>query len=150
MVENGSLQHHITHTLQPAYARRYRSMISAITRHLVPLGVTLPQPTREVVGGYFIWFSLPKPLLADAVAQRAQAEENLIVAQASLFAVYGDARKGELEREVRVCFSWEEEDRLVEGIERLARVIRRMQAGERDEGNDVVRSSSVEDVGAFR
>lgn len=107
-------------------------MISAITTHLVPLGVTLPQPSREVVGGYFIWFSLPEPLLADAVAERAKVEENLIIAPASLFAVYGDVRKGELEREIRVCFSWEEEDRLAEGIERLAWVIRRMQAGGRN------------------
>lgn len=125
-------------------------MISAISTHLIPLGVTLPQPSREVVGGYFIWFSLPEPLLADAVAKRAQAEENLIVAQASLFAVYGDARKGELEREMRVCFSWEEEHRLVEGIERLARVVRTMQAGDRDGEVDVSASSPVEDVGQFR
>lgn len=112
--------------------------------------MTLPQPSREVVGGYFIWLSLPEPLLADAVAKRAQAEENLIVAQASLFAVYGDARKGELEREIRVCFSWEEEDKLGEGIERLARVIRRMQAGDRDGEMDVVTLSPVDDVGEFR
>ena len=110
--------------------------------------MTLPQPSREVVGGYFIWFSLPEPLLANEVAQRAKDEENLTVAQASLFAVYGDARKGELEREIRVCFSWEEEDHLAEGIERLARVIRKMQAGDSD-GNETVvaSSSSVEDGG---
>lgn len=127
-------------------------MISAITTHLIPLGVTLPQTAREVVGGYFIWFSLPEPLLADDVAKRAKEDENLIVAQASLFAVYGDARKGELEREIRVCFSWEEEDRLAEGIERLAGVIRGMQAGERksDQRDNVVASSSGEAVGEFQ
>ena len=130
LIENGDLQHHIKHTLQPSYARRYRSMISAITTHLLPLGVTLPQSNRDVLGGYFIWFSLPEPLRADDVAERAKDDENTIIAQGSLFGVYGDVRQGDLEREVRVCFSWEEEARLVEGIERLARVIRSMQAGE--------------------
>ncbi|MCJ1302021.1 hypothetical protein MMC08_004822 [Hypocenomyce scalaris] len=105
-------------------------MISAITTHLLPLGVTLPQSNRDVLGGYFIWFSLPEPLRADDVAERAKDDENTIIAQGSLFGVYGDVRQGDLEREVRVCFSWEEEARLVEGIERLARVIRSMQAGE--------------------
>lgn len=126
-------------------------MISAISTHLVPLGVTLPQPSREVVGGYFIWFSLPDPLRADEVAARAKEAENLIVAPASLFAVWGDARKGELEREIRVCFSWEEEGRLAESIERLARVIRRMQAGGSEEReNDVVAASSVKSAGELQ
>lgn len=101
-------------------------MMEAIEHHLLPLGVTLPQSNRDVVGGYFLWFALPKPLLADEVARVTKEEENLIIGQGSLFAVYGDERTEDLERQVRVCFSWEEENNIPEGIERLARVISRM------------------------
>ena len=78
------------------------------------------------MGGYFIWFSLPAPLLADEVATRAQEEEGLIIGQGPLFGVYGDESRVNLEREVRVCFSWEDEEQLAEGIERLGRVIHGM------------------------
>ena len=123
LIESGTLQSHIFQTLQPAYARRYQSMISAIEKHLLPLGVTLPQRSRDVVGGYFIWLSLPAPLQAEEVAGRAREEENLIIAPGSIFAVYGDEKAVDLERKVRVCFSWENESMLAEGIQRLARVI---------------------------
>lgn len=125
LLSSGELEKHIYNTLQPAYARRYNSMNSAIERHLLPLGVTLPQSDRDVVGGYFLWLELPKPLVAEAVAQGAKDEENLIIGQGPLFAVYGDERN-DLERQVRLCFSWEAEDNLSEGIQRLATVIRKM------------------------
>lgn len=127
LIETGALQSHIFRTLQPAYARRYQSMISAIEEHLLPLGVTLPQTSRDVVGGYFIWLSLPAPLQAEEVAMRAQQEENLTIAPGPEFAVYGDEKAVDLERKVRVSFSWEEEAMLAEGIHRLARVISTMQ-----------------------
>ena len=126
LLETGDLQRHIFDTLQPSYARRYHKMISAIEKHLLPLGVTLPQPDRDVVGGYFVWISLPDPLEADPVALRAQQEENVIIAPGSLFEVSGDAKDGDLKGWVRLCFSWEEEAQLSEGVQRLARVIRRM------------------------
>ncbi|KAL8689593.1 MAG: hypothetical protein Q9218_004768 [Villophora microphyllina] len=126
LLESGELDKHIYTTLQPSYAQRYYSMMDAIEKHLLPLGVTLPQSDRDVVGGYFLWIALPEPLLADDVAQHAKEEENLIIGQGSLFAVAGDERTTDLERQVRVCFSWEEEERLGEGIERLATVISRM------------------------
>ncbi|KAI4141237.1 MAG: hypothetical protein L6R39_005450 [Caloplaca ligustica] len=126
LLQTGELNKHIFTTLQPAYARRYYGMMEAIEHHLLPLGVTLPQSNRDVVGGYFLWFALPKPLLADEVARVTKEEENLIIGQGSLFAVYGDERTEDLERQVRVCFSWEEENNIPEGIERLARVISRM------------------------
>jgi len=56
-------------------------MVSAINHELIPLGVTLPQTDRDIVGGYFIWITLPDPLQGAVVAQRAQEEENVIVAQ---------------------------------------------------------------------
>ena len=131
LIESGDLQRHIFQTLQPTYARRYQSMISAIEEHLLPLGVTLPQTGRDVVGGYFIWLSLPAPMQAEEVAMRAREEENLIIAPGPIFAVYGDEKAVDLERKVRVCFSWEEETMLAEGIERLAQLMGRMQRDQR-------------------
>jgi hypothetical protein len=55
-------------------------MVGAITKELIPLGVQLPQMEREVVGGYFIWLTLPHPLKGSIVTQRAEKEENLIIA----------------------------------------------------------------------
>ena len=131
LMESGDLQRHIFQTLQPTYARRYQSMISAIEDHLLPLGVTLPQTSRDVVGGYFIWLSLPAPIQAEEAAMRARHEENLIIAPGPIFAVYGDEKAVDLERKVRVCFSWEEEGMLAEGIQRLAHVIGSMQRDQR-------------------
>ena len=123
---SGALENHLYGTLQPSYARRYRTMIDAIKDILVPLGITLPQSERTVIGGYFIWMSLPTPLKADDLAIYAQQKENLIIAPGSLFGVAGDMKDGELEREVRMCFAWVEEDMIRESIERLGRAISRM------------------------
>ena len=129
LLKSGDLQRHILHRLQPAYASRYRRMMAAVQQHLLPLGVTLPQVDREVVGGYFIWLRLPEPLDAQALAAQAKAEENVVIAPGSLFGVNGDSKEADFEREIRLCFSWEEEEKLGEGIERLAETVRRMQSG---------------------
>ena len=129
MLESGVVQHHIKHTLQPAYARRYRTMTSAVEDILVPLGARLPYTNRAVLGGYFMWLSLPDPLMADEVAEYAQVEENLVIGPGPLFGVYGDVQHADLKRAVRLCFAWEEENMLREGIARLGRVISRMQKG---------------------
>ena len=125
-VESGSLQEHIMGTLRPAYARRYRLVIDAIQKTLVPLGIELPQPGRSVIGGYFIWIQLPKPLLASEFAVRSKEEHNVVVAPGPIFGVYGDEREEELKRAVRLCFSWEKEELLVEGIERLGTLVKGM------------------------
>lgn len=80
-LETRELQRYVYDTLQPSYGKRYRKMIATINRELIPLGVQLPQMDRDVVGGYFIWLTLPHPLKGAVVAQRAKEEENVIVAQ---------------------------------------------------------------------
>ena len=127
LLESNDLQRHIVQTLQPAYARRYHSMISAVEKYLLPLDVRLPQSDRDIVGGYFIWLSLPSPLTAVEVATAAREQENLITGTGPLFGVYGDADNESLEGKIRLCFSWEEDELLQEGIQRLSRVIRTMQ-----------------------
>lgn len=128
LLRSGGLQRHILQTLQPAYASRYRTMMAAIQKHLLPLGITLPQMGREVVGGYFIWLTLPEALSARVLAAEAKEEENVIIAPGPLFGVDGDSTEEDFERGFRLCFSWEDEEKLGEGIERLARTVRRMQA----------------------
>ena len=58
-------------------------MIEAINKHLTPLGVRMSQSDREIVGGYFIWLTLPPPLKGADVAQRAKEDDNVVVAQVS-------------------------------------------------------------------
>ncbi|KAF1947420.1 PLP-dependent transferase [Clathrospora elynae] len=133
-LENGELQRYVYDTLQPAYGNRWRRMVQAIEKHLIPLGVRTPQTDREVVGGYFIWLTLPKSLKGAAVAQRAKEEENLAVAQGEMFEVPGDTEHDatSFSNDIRVCFAWEDEDVLAEGIERLAVVLSRMLAEQAD------------------
>lgn len=80
-MENGELQRRVYEQLQPAYGKRYRSMIKAINDLLVPLGVRLPQTDRDIVGGYFIWLTLPDGMEGGALVERAREDENVVVAQ---------------------------------------------------------------------
>ncbi|KAH7389784.1 pyridoxal phosphate-dependent transferase [Pyrenochaeta sp. MPI-SDFR-AT-0127] len=82
-LETGELQRFVLEELQPIYGKRYRRMVEAIHKELIPLGVRLPQMDREIVGGYFIWLTLPSPLKGAALAQRAKDEENVVVAPVS-------------------------------------------------------------------
>lgn len=123
--------------------------MAAIEKHLIPLGVTLPQTNRDVVGGYFIWLSLPAPLQAEEVAMIAKRDENLVMAPGPIFAVYGDEKAVDLVRNVRICFSWEEEGKLADGIRRLGQVICRLQNAKCQPGKGMaqpsVNSSSLAD-----
>ncbi len=79
------------------------------------------------MGGYFIWIKLPIQLNGERLASLAKKEQNLDIMPGSTCAVKGDELSVSLDRFVRLCFAWEEEDRLAEGVERLGQVIRRMQ-----------------------
>ena len=117
LIESGDLQHHIYQTLQPTYVRRYGIMIDAVGKYLTPLGVTFPDVNRDVVSGYFIWVALPESLQAEEVALRARQDEDLVIAPGTMFEVYGDEQGPDLKGKVRLCFSWDEEDVLREGVE---------------------------------
>lgn len=80
-LESGALQRYVYDVLQPCYGSRYRRIVQAINERLIPLGVRIPQTDREIVGGYFIWMTLPSPLKGATLAQRAKDEENVVVAQ---------------------------------------------------------------------
>ncbi|GAD99553.1 aminotransferase, putative [Paecilomyces variotii No. 5] len=134
LLSTSIIQNHIVKVLQPAYADRYHRTMSAIQEHLLPLGVTIPPNPHEAAGGYFIWLDLPQPLRASDLAERAMAEENLLIATGDMFQVPGEDSPDhdDFEHSVRICFAWEELDNLTEGIQRLAAVVRRAMDQERE------------------
>ncbi|KAJ8194276.1 hypothetical protein LV163_000069 [Aspergillus fumigatus] len=105
-------------------SQTYHVMMSSIRKHLLPLGVGLPD-SSEVVGGYFIWVRLPSPLRAADIVQLAQKTQNLRVAAGEIFQIPGDSvdRGNDFHDFLRLCFAWSEEDQLAEGVRRLGCVI---------------------------
>lgn len=122
-------------------------MMSAIQEHLIPLGVTLPQADRKVVGGYFIWMHLPPRIRAHYLARRAKDTMNLTVAAGELFEVPGDTEhdKCSFAHDLRLCFAWEEEEKLTEGIVRLADVLKEMQGESEGINPSVTREVAARD-----
>ena len=83
-MEDGELQRHVYEVLQTSYGKRYHSMIKVIHELLVPLGVRLPQTDRDIVGGYFIWLTLPDGMEGGVFVDRAREDENVVVAHVSM------------------------------------------------------------------
>lgn len=127
MLETNTLQQFISTKLVPEGHRRYSLMISAIRERLTPLGVTFsldPEQTT-LVGGYYVWVKLPNPLNANQVCQKAIDTQNLELGNGGLFSVPGGgSRDADLHRSLRLCFMWEDDEHLIEGINRLAIVIK--------------------------
>lgn len=132
LVVSGSLDKNIKHTSRPAYARRYRLLVSTINEELVPLGFRLPQPSRKVIGGYFTWLRLPHSLSADMLATRCKDKGSVIIAPGSVFEVPGDEGSPKFDEHVRLCWAWVDEDKLVEGVRVVGAVAREMLAGGAD------------------
>ncbi|KAK4545225.1 hypothetical protein LTR36_003404 [Oleoguttula mirabilis] len=130
LLTTGQLHHHITTVLRPAYTARYHTLMRAITAHLLPLGFSLPQPDRDVVGGYFVWLALPASLSATRLAQRCKHcgddDDAVIIAPGPIFEVPGDESAAGFDGHVRLCFAWEEEWKLAEGVRRVGEVAKRM------------------------
>jgi len=136
LLANGSLDTHLEDVTRPTLRTRYLSILDAVDTHLAPLGVTVRRQGEMgsgVYGGYFVWLTLPEGAPpAGEIGRRAKEEENLIVAPGELFEVgiAGTIKgTGMFERNIRLCFSWEEEHRIVEGVQRLARVMSRLSSG---------------------
>lgn len=144
LLEHGTLQKRISEVLQPAYGSRYRALHAAIEKHLVPLGVTLPQSDRDVVGGYFVWLTLPSAIYADKLAARCREEENVVVAPGSMFEVPGDDSV-KFEHCARFCFAWETEENMAQGVKRVADVLGRMLKGEKGTNGASEKSNDAHD-----
>lgn len=99
----------------------------AISTHLLPLGFSLPQTDRQLVGGYFTWLRLPSDLKVSAktLAKTCVDEEDVVIAGGNIFEVPGDD-SAKFDREVRLCWAWEDEWKLEEGVQRVAGVVARL------------------------
>ncbi|TDZ54890.1 Uncharacterized protein CTRI78_v005906 [Colletotrichum trifolii] len=135
LLASGQLQRHLDEETRPALARRHRRMMEAIAEHIQkPLGaqVVVRQSSLEgaaIYGGYFVWFSLPEGMSSREAAVRAKEEEDLVIGHGAQFEVHGDEQSARFGRGIRLCFSWEPEDDVVEGVERLGRVLKAMRDG---------------------
>lgn len=126
MIVKGDLDRHMSQTLLPSYEKRFQRMMQAVQSHLIPLGLTIPQPNKDVAGGYFIWLTLPASLNAELVRKRVQTEENVTIITGPKCTVAGDDENeaNRFDQNIRLCFTFEEYDLLDEGVARLARVIK--------------------------
>jgi len=136
------MQEHIDNTLIPIYRTRYKVLMSSIKQYLAPLGVQITtgapymETTAETgilpVGGFFTYISFPPELpSAEVIAKRARECYALTFAFGQMFVVKGDEgsterAKGTWGSGARLCWAWEEEDAIKEGIQRLAELLRVM------------------------
>ncbi|KAI5367660.1 putative aminotransferase, class I/classII, pyridoxal phosphate-dependent transferase, major [Septoria linicola] len=152
LLQTGQMQDHIKSVLCPAYATRYQILMSAVKEHLLPLGITAPQPDRSVVGGYFVWLGLPEGLRGTELATKLQQDQNLIVAPGKIFEVPGDESAVPCDTNIRLCFAWEEERNLREGVERIAESSRKLLNAKEDGSGDyvVVEKDTADMLQTFR
>ncbi|EFW99246.1 aminotransferase, class i/classii [Grosmannia clavigera kw1407] len=124
MMRSGGLDAHLSHVVRPALQRRHRTLVTAVETHLCD-HVQIENRQANTYGGYFLWLRLRRQDIAAAeLAARAMAAENLVVPPGSMFRVKGDEAAAPFDHHLRLCFAWEDEDRLDEGVRRLARVFR--------------------------
>ncbi|ETS75903.1 hypothetical protein PFICI_12847 [Pestalotiopsis fici W106-1] len=136
LLGSGGLARHIEENLKPAYQRRHALIMDAVRRFLVPLGAEVRANSLEggdgerehIFGGYFIWIHFPGGPSTKLISDRCR-EENLAIGAGALFEVQGDEDAVRLDKDIRLCFAWEDEEDLVEGVERLAKVVDAIQKG---------------------
>lgn len=152
MIASGQLDSHIQETLIPTYRSRYYTLFKAIKEHLLPLGFEISTgkpyeqalandtnshtPATSVAGGFFTYLTIPADLTiqANKLAEIALQEYNLKFAFGGMMTVEGD--KGSTERAasgfgkgIRLCWAWHNEDEIVEGIKRLAKLVQEIKKG---------------------
>lgn len=129
MLAAGSLQSHISDVLIKTYRQRYYSMMHAIRQYLEPRGARVAAQGdyegRGIAGGYFVFVRLPQYASARDAARVALEDYDLRVAPGIIFSVPDDPSSQERAKNtygpsVRLCWAWNEESALVEGIRRLA------------------------------
>lgn len=133
MLRNGDLARQIDGTCRPALQRRHALLMKEVRRQLDRFGIkvldgNLGTEGQVTYGGYFVWITFPKGPAAQDIARLAMEQENLIVPPGSMFEVKGDEAASKFDNSIRLCFSWEDEQSLVEGVTRLARVVDGLQS----------------------
>jgi DNA-binding transcriptional MocR family regulator len=113
-VMQGWLEPHIDH-LRQVYRERRDTLLDALDSHM-PTAVDWSRPS----GGFFVWLSLPAPLTAGGVLERAKLEEINFLTGEPFFAEGGG------ERQIRLPFSYIPQPDLTRGIETLSAIVREM------------------------
>ena len=108
----GYLEPHIE-LLRAAYRERRDLALRALASHM-PEGVRWTHPG----GGIFLWISLPEPMRSSDVAERARRAGLWIPSGDPFFA---EEPTGQC---LRLAFSYVAPDRIVQGIETLAQIVR--------------------------
>lgn len=112
-------------------------MLNAISDTLPQTGVKIAKANHDFSGGYFIWLKLPPGISALHLTAKASKDENLLIGSGGMFRVEGDMSYSdgrlELDQYVRLCFAYEEEGNLKQGVERLAKLVKEM-ISERSKG----------------
>ncbi|ROW09531.1 hypothetical protein VMCG_02345 [Cytospora schulzeri] len=128
MIKSGELSRHINEACTPGLQRRHALMMKAVHEHLDRFGIevmdsNVAEGGEDVYGGYFVWITFPEGPASQDIAKRAMDDENLIVSPGEMFEVKGDEKSVHFSKSIRLCFSWEEEEDIVEGVARLGRVV---------------------------
>ena len=113
-LKRGLLQKNMVNTIA-MYKEKNELMLDLLDEHMPKdKGVSWTKPD----GGLFLWLTLPKNTDCDAMFKKA-IEENVAYVIGSAFFV-GDDRKNSL----RLNFSYASKEDIVEGVKRLAKVVK--------------------------
>lgn len=153
MLRGGDLARHIDGACRPSLRRRHALMMRAVHERLDRFGVEVrdgnpggEDGAAETYGGYFMWLTFPDGPAAADIAERALHEENLIVSPGHMFEVKGDEKSVGFKTSIRLCFSWEDEEDIVEGVARLGRVVQSFWDGS---GSKTLEKASTGKLDAF-
>lgn len=139
-LRTGALQQYLDHFLIPNCSHRAAVAMEAVQRYLLPHGAVLvslaggrsadsaKEASVTVDGGYYIYIHIPEQLDATHFAEIAEREQRVIVGSGENFEVVGDEASVRIRHGVRLCFAWEDEDRILEGIRRLGVVLKQAMA----------------------
>jgi len=100
-------------SIRALYSRKLEVMLASLEKQM-PRGVTWTRPE----GGLFLWVKLPKRLNATALFEKAIERKVAYVIGSAFFC------NGKGHHTMRLNFSYPSEEQIVEGIQRLAQVIR--------------------------
>lgn len=150
MMRSGDLARQIDGACRPALQRRHALLLREVHTRLDKFGIevldgNVSADGQVTYGGYFVWIAFPKGPLAHDITQRAMEQENLVVPPGSAFEVKGDEAATTFDNSIRLCYSWEEEEDLVEGVARLGRVVDFLC----NSGPDVAQNSPATKLDAF-
>ena len=112
--ERGWLEPHIDH-LRQTYRERRDTLLAALEAQM-PAAVNWTRPS----GGFFVWLTLPAPLTAGNVLEKARLENITFLTGEPFFAEGGG------ERDIRLPFSYLPRPDLERGVEILAGIVREM------------------------